>query len=190
MTTEKYINQYKSTVHNNNLLKVVIAVFMLGIIAEGIVIAYISTSRDVIVIPDIRNRYVIGKSKSNTAYAVTMAKFIANDYENYTTQSAKDQFKGLLAFFNPASYHELQVYFASLVSNIKQYQMSSWFVIDKVEIKGNTIAVIGDKKAYIGNNRVSDKQIAILITYTINNHVFSVQVLKVMPYSKYTKHVR
>ncbi len=188
MKTDKYLNEYKNTVHRSNLLKGVIALLIAGIVAQGITIAYMSLNTSIIVIPNIQRKFVINKTNANKAYMTVMITHIVNLYENYTAASAKRQFDDLLAYFNPSDYHNLQSYIVSRLANIKQYDISSWFVINKIKIHlktQNTAVVIGYKKTFMTNSLVSTKQIAILIHYTFSNHIFSVSDFKVMSYSKY-----
>jgi len=186
MKTDKYLNDYKNTVHRSNLLKGVIALLIAGIVAQGITIAYMSLNTSIIVIPNVQRKFVINKTNANKAYMTVMIKYIVNLYENYTAASAKKQFDDLLAYFNPSDYHNLQSYITSRLANIKQYDISSWFVINKIRLKTrNAAVVIGYKKTFMTDSLVSDKQIAILIHYTFNNHIFSVSDFKVMPYSQY-----
>jgi type IV conjugative transfer system protein TraE len=174
MSVKKYINDYRSAVQNNNVLKLALIVLAAIILIEGIFIIKALNSEKKFVVPNVNGKYVIGVTRANPQYLKSMGTYLSGLVENITPQTISGNYKQFLNYASPGSFGALQ---ASLISNEKAYKRNdaaSFFSIKNIKLYPDKITIIGTKRLIIGTNIVSNKILKVILTYKIINGEFEV----------------
>jgi len=174
MSVQKYLNNYKNLVMNNNVLKIAIIVLSVVIVIEAGFIIKALNSEKTIIVPNVSGKYVIGNSNANPAYIKSIGTYLVSLVKNFTPQTISSNYEEFLNYASPQAYGLLQ---STLVSNetaYKQNDASSFFSIKSEKVLPDKVVIIGHDRLIIGSNVVSIKSLKINLLYKIVNGEFEV----------------
>jgi len=174
MFNKKYLNEYRNTIYQNNVLKLTLSSLILVIFIEGFFIIKALNTQRTIVIPSVKGKYVVLDKSANTEYLTRMAYFLTNLVENFTPQTIKANYDRFLDYVAPEVYGSMQT---TLLTNSQNYiatNTSSYFIPKTIKIFKNRIEITGNRKFIIGDKVVSANTIKITIGYAIKHGLFEV----------------
>jgi len=169
MSVQKYLNNYKNLVMNNNVLKIAIIVLSVVIVIEAGFIIKALNSEKIIVVPNVSGKYVIGNSTANHTYVKAMGTYLVSLIEDFTPQTISSNYEQFLNYASPQAYGVLQSTFVSNEKAYKQNDASSFFSIKSEKVYPDKVVIIGQDRLIIGSNVVSNKSIKINLLYKIVN---------------------
>lgn len=175
MDNKKYLSYFHNVVKCNNSLKFTIIALIIVILIEGFYMVDMMKSQKTIIIPGIKETYVISDKTANKNYIIKMSTFFVDLVENFSPRTVKRNYQLFLSYVDAKSYGSMQSDLMALAQSYISNDTSSWFVVDSIMMgSGNTVYVIGRKHLIVGNKIVSENRIKITIKFVIKNGLFKV----------------
>ncbi len=133
----------------NNLLRFVVIILTIGLLLEGLLMAYMRKNERTVVVPSYLDRkfYVEG-NKASTEYIEMMAKYSVELITNFTPDTVKERINEFMRFISPTVYKDVSTSLLVMVDEATTYKISQYFIPQKIVMQDNTIQIIGLLRKY------------------------------------------
>jgi conjugal transfer pilus assembly protein TraE len=149
MKKVKFFETMANKNEENNLLRFVVVILTMGLLLEGLLMAYMRKNERTVVVPSYLDRkfYVEG-NKASTEYIEMMAKYSVELITNFTPDTVKERVNEFMRFISPAVYKDVSTSLLVMVDEATTYKISQYFIPQKMVMQDNNIQIIGLLRKY------------------------------------------
>lgn len=149
MKKMKFFETMANKNEENNLLRFVVVILTMGLLLEGLLMAYMRKNERTVVVPSYLDRkfYVEG-NKASTEYIEMMAKYSVELITNFTPDTVKERVNEFMRFISPAVYKDVSTSLLVMVDEATTYKISQYFIPQKMVMQDNNIQIIGLLRKY------------------------------------------
>lgn len=149
MKKMKFFETMANKNEENNLLRFVVVILTMGLLLEGLLMAYMRKNERTVVVPSYLDRkfYVEG-NKASTEYIEMMAKYSVELITNFTPDTVKERVNEFMRFISPTVYKDVSTSLLVMVDEATTYKISQYFIPQKMVMQDNNIQIIGLLRKY------------------------------------------
>ena len=175
MKIDKFVENWKNKEMENKLLKAVVLILAVGLVIEGALMIYFSSSFRTIVVPSyIDKKFYVEGDNASPEYIELMSKYAIDVLSNYTPETVEDRTREFLRFISPSHYEQISTQLLSVANESKAYSISQYFIPQSLVMKGNTINVIGFLRQFAQDKPIQHSRVEYKLTFKINNGRFQI----------------